>query len=282
MPRAPGGHPGSVVDISSKARRAGDSAEDSPWLDVLIRVGLVAYGITHLLIGWVALQLAWGSSSSGKASSEGAFQQLTSSGLGTALLWGVAVGLVLLVLWRLLEAAFGHEDKDSTERWVAAGGSLLKAALYGALAFTAFRTLLGSGGGGGKPFTAQVMSWPAGQWLVVFGGLCVIGYGGLQIYRGVSKKFLEHLDQSGRIGEIGRAYKWFGIAGYVSKGVAVGIVGVLIVHAGWTHEGKDQGLDDALAEVLQQPFGPWLLSVIALGIACYGLFSFARAKHLDR
>jgi hypothetical protein len=33
--------------------------------------------------------------------------------------------------------------------------------------------------------------------------------------------------------------------------------------------------------VLQQPFGPVLLVLIAAGIACYGLFCFARARHLS-
>ncbi|WP_162599816.1 DUF1206 domain-containing protein [Nocardioides solisilvae] len=271
-----------MPDISSRTRSAGSRAEDSPWLDHAVRAGLVAYGLTHLLIAWVALQLAWGGASSDQASSEGAFQQLTSSALGTAVLWAVAVGLLLLVLWRLLEAAFGHDDEEGAARWVKAGGSLLKAGLYAALAVTAIRTLTGSSGGGGKPLTAQVLSWPAGQVLVVLAGICVIGYGGWTAYRGVSEKFLEHLDSSGRTGEVGTAYRWAGKAGYVAKGVSIGIVGLLVAHAGWTHEGKDKGLDDALREVLQQPFGPWVLSAIALGIACYGLFCFARARHLDR
>ena len=37
-----------------------------------------------------------------------------------------------------------------------------------------------------------------------------------------------------------------------------------------------------LQTVLEQPFGQVLLTAIALGIAAYGLFCFARAKHLSR
>jgi hypothetical protein len=33
--------------------------------------------------------------------------------------------------------------------------------------------------------------------------------------------------------------------------------------------------------VLQQPFGQLLLVLIALGIGCYGLFCFARARHFN-
>jgi hypothetical protein len=34
--------------------------------------------------------------------------------------------------------------------------------------------------------------------------------------------------------------------------------------------------------VLEQPFGVPMLLVLAAGIACYGLFAFAWARHLDR
>ena len=55
------------------------------------------------------------------------------------------------------------------------------------------------------------------------------------------------------------------------------------MYAGITHEpGKSGGLDAALQKVLEQPFGQVLLIAIGVGIACYGLFCFARARHLDR
>ena len=40
----------------SKAEQAGDSTS----LEWLARGGLVAYGVVHLLVGWLALQIAWG------------------------------------------------------------------------------------------------------------------------------------------------------------------------------------------------------------------------------
>lgn len=271
-----------MTDIGKAVKDSGKQAEDSAWFDHVARAGLVAYGVVHLLIAWVALQLAFGESGR-KASSTGAFHELASQPFGEALLWAVAVGLLLLVLWRVVEAAFGHQDRDGGERWRKRAGSALKAVIYGALAFTALKTLLGDGGGGGKSLTATVMGWPGGQWLVVLAGLAVIGYAGWTAYRGWSEKFLEHLDSEGRIGEVGDAYKWFGKIGYIVKGISIALVGALVVHAGWTHSGKeDKGLDDALRTVLEQPFGPWLLSAIAVGLACYGLFCFARAKHLDR
>ena len=34
--------------------------EDNPWFERLTRFGLVGYGVTHLLVAWIALQLAFG------------------------------------------------------------------------------------------------------------------------------------------------------------------------------------------------------------------------------
>lgn len=250
-------------------------------MDHLARAGLVAYGVVHLLIAWVALQLAFGGSRR-EASSRGAFEELASQPFGEVALWAVAVGLALLVLWRLLEVVAGHTDAEGADRWRRRATSGVKGVLYAVLAATALRTVTGSGGGGGRSLTATVLNWPAGQLLVVVAGLAVLAYAAWTAHQGWSDGFMEHLDSEGRSGEVGEVYRWFGRAGYVAKGVSTGIVGVLVVHAGWTHEGKDQGLDDALRTVLEQPFGSFLLGVIAAGLACYGLFAFARARHLDR
>jgi len=40
--------------VSGKAEQAGDSAS----LELVARAGLVAYGVVHLLIGWLAVRIA--------------------------------------------------------------------------------------------------------------------------------------------------------------------------------------------------------------------------------
>ncbi len=261
-----------------------DRAHQSDWLDHAVRVGLVAYGIVHLLVGWLALQLALGDNGE-KASNTGALQTLSQQPLGGALVWAVAVGMFLLVVWRLLEAGVGHrEEDDDTKRWRKRAASLGKAVLYGALGVSAVRVALGDGGKGGEDtLTARVMQLPGGQLLVGAVGVAIIAYGGVLVWRGWTEKFVEHLDIDGQTGTDGRAYVTFGKVGYIAKGLALGVVGCLFVYAAFTHDPKKSGgLDQALQTVKDQPLGPFLLGAIALGIACYGLFCFARAKHLDR
>ena len=57
-------------------------------------------------------------------------------------------------------------------------------------------------------------------------------------------------------------------------------VGVLFVAAALKqHVGKTTGLDGALKSLRDLPAGPVILILIALGLACYGVYSFARARY---
>jgi hypothetical protein len=127
------------------------------------------------------------------------------------------------------------------------------------------------------------MNEPFGRWLVGLVGLGIIAYGVNYARRGWTEKFMENLDARGTAGDVGTAYRWVGKIGYIAKGIAFMIIGGLFVAAAITHKAKKSGgLDDALHTVLQQPFGQVLLILIGLGIGCYGLFCFARARHLNK
>jgi hypothetical protein len=263
--------------------QAADKAEDSDVLDIAVRAGLIAYGVVHLLIAWLGIQIAFGESGK-NASSSGAMQTLARQPLGEVLVWAVAIGLVILVIWRLLEAWQAFRSEDGKEQVLKPLGKLIKAVIYGAIALSAFQVATSSGGGGSSTdgYTAQLMKMTAGPFLVGAVGVAVIGYACYLVHRGWTEKFLEDLDGS-HGPEAGKAYTWIGKVGYLAKGAAIAVIGGLFVWAAFTHDAKKSGgLDQALQEVRDQPFGQVLLIVISLGIACYGLFAFARARHLSR
>ncbi len=272
-------------DVSENVRSVGRSVEDSDWLDHAVRLGLVAYGLVYLIVAWLALQLAFGEQE-GSASSDGALHQLARQPFGLVLIWGVAIGMFLLVVWRLLEAAFGHREEDGGTRLRKRLMSAGKAVLYGSLAVSALKIAIGAGSskkGGSDSTTAKLMDLTGGRFLVGLVGLAIVGYAASLVYRAWTESFREHLTSEGKSGDAGTAYIWFGKAGYVAKGIAFALVGLLFGYAAWTHEAqKSGGLDQALHQVLQQPFGQVLLVAMAAGIACYGLFCFVRARHLSR
>jgi len=272
-----------MTDVSHRAQGLGRRLDDSDLLDHLVRFGLVAYGVVYLLVGWLALQLAFGDAAN--ASSQGALHTLARQPFGTVLVWAVAIGLCLLVLWRALEALAGHREEEGGTRTRKRVMSAGKAVIYAVLAVSAIKVAAGSGSssGGAKSTTATLMGLPAGQWLVTIAGLGVLGYGAALVVTGWTEKFRKRLDSEGKSGGAGRVYLLMGKVGYTAKGVAFAVIGGFLTYAGITHDAsKSTGLDQALGKVLHQPFGPVMLTAIAIGIVCFGLFCFARARHLAR
>ena len=60
---------------SGKAEQAGDSAS----LELVARAGIFAYGVVHLLIGWLAARIAWSASDSKSADTSGALKRWLAS-----------------------------------------------------------------------------------------------------------------------------------------------------------------------------------------------------------
>ncbi|MDN4175649.1 DUF1206 domain-containing protein [Nocardioides sp. SOB77] len=273
--------------LQHNARQTARRAGDSTWFDRAVRVGLVAYGLVYLVIAWLAVQLALGDRE-GEASTSGAVRELAQQPFGKVLVWLVAIGMFVLVLWRALEAVTGHRDEEGATRLRKRLTSAGKGVLYAAIGISALRVATGSGSSGGKrssedTLTAKLLDLPFGQVLVFLVGAAIIGYGVALGVRAWTEKFREQLTAEGRSGDAGTAYVWLGKVGHAAKGVALVVVGGLFCYAAVTHDAKKSGgLDQALLEVLQQPFGPVLLVLVGVGIGCYGLFTFARARHLSR
>src|SRR4051812_35869516 len=129
----------------STDRRAGKSDA----LENLARVGLVAYGVVHLLVAWLALQLAWGGGGQ-SADQSGAMGTLARQPFGKPLLWLIALGLIALAVWQAAEAlrwrgalSGGGKQKKKAVQKIAK--SIGKAVIYAALAVTALTFALGSG-----------------------------------------------------------------------------------------------------------------------------------------
>lgn len=273
---------------TERAAGAAGRAGDSDALEHLARIGLIAYGVVHLLVAWLALQLAWGGGSGESADQAGALATLAEQPLGRPLLWLLAVGLVALAAWQAAEvlrwrsrlSSSGDARKKAVEKTVKA---VAKAVLYAALAVLAVRTATGSGGSGGQQQAAGVFGWPAGRWLVGLIGLAIVGVGVYLVHKGVSKRFLQEVDLGSAPPRTTRLVTRLGQAGFPAKGVALGVVGGLLVYAAVTFDpARATGLDGALRTILDAPFGRVLLTLVAVGIAAFGAYCFVRARYPER
>lgn len=267
------------VTMTTTASTRGKAREG---LNASTRIGLVVYGFLHLLVAWVAVELALGHTQQ-DSSGQGAMRQLASEPLGRILVWAIAVGMLGFSLRRAIEACIGHRDEEGKDRWRARGRAAAKAVVYAAVGVSAVRTASASGSSGSRSertLSAEVMDLPAGRWIVALVGVGIAAVGLHHAYRGLTRSFRDELSQNGRQGESGTVYLTFGQIGYTAKGLVFVLVGVLVTYAGVSHEPqKSGGLDAALQTVRDQPFGPALLIAVAAGVACYGLFCFAQARH---
>jgi hypothetical protein len=277
--------------IGNPARGAGAEAalaagrlNDSVWFERGIRLGLVAYGVIHILIGWLALQLAFGDRS-GSPDQQGALHQVAQQSLGDPLLWLIGVGLLVLAIWQVFEAIWGHRKRDEPKRTFKRISSAGRVVLYAVLGVTAIRMAVqtsSSGGSSTDSMTAKLMDQTAGRWLVAAVGILIWLVAVSQVKRGVTKSFTHDLTGDAVSGDSGTAVEKLGKVGYVAKGVALTVVGALFVWAAWDHDPKKAGgLDVALRKILDQTFGPVLLTVVAAGIICFGLYCFAWARYAE-
>jgi hypothetical protein len=272
---------------------SGDTAEragDSRALERLASVGLTAYGLVHLLIAWLALQLAWGGGGE-SADQSGAMATIAEKPLGRALLWVLVVGLVALAVWQLAEVLrhrSGLQARGDARKKAAGkvGKSVAKTVVYLFLAVTALRFASGGGqssSGQQQSTVGGVFGWPGGRFLVGIAALVVIGVGVYHVRKGITGHFMKEIDTARATAGQRRVIERLGQVGYPAKGVALALVGGLLGWAAITFDpAKASGLDGAMRTLLDAPFGKVLLTLVALGIAAFGAFCFFRARFPER
>ncbi|MGB3441433.1 MAG: DUF1206 domain-containing protein [Actinophytocola sp.] len=247
---------------------------------LVVRLGLVAYGVVHLLVAWLVLQVAVGDLDGGgvgKADKTGALQSIASNTGGTILLWLIAVGLGVSALWQLLEAFTG--DRTSL-RLMHVG----EAVLFGYLAFIAGKLAVGSPASStdkaqlGLIGKLLAQSW--GKPVVIAIGVAIVAAGLFVIHHGVTKRFAQEHNLAPASRPTRTAVVKLGQVGYAALGAVYGIAGALVVVAAvQSQPAKATGLDVALKTLAAQPFGTFLLVVIAIGLAAFAVFTFFDARY---
>ncbi|WP_112276552.1 DUF1206 domain-containing protein [Lentzea terrae] len=242
---------------------------------------MVVYGAVHVLIAWLALQVAFGGGAE-RTDSKGALTELAAN--GAWLLWAVGIGLVFFALWQVVLAFVGYSYRSEKRKRISKRiGSGARAITAGAIALGAFKYATSGAAGDTtqqqQELTAQVLGWPGGQWIVGAVAIGVLIIAGVIVYKGIKKSFEKDLDMS-------RAPSWIepvGRIGWIGKGTAYGVIGVLIgLAAIYADPQQAGGMDKALKTLAAQPYGMYLLSAVAIGIAAFGVYCFVAARaHRD-
>lgn len=264
----------------SDVTRAAHKASNSSAMEWGARLGLAARAGIYLLMGALALALAFGRSNS-ETDQRGALKAVAQHSGGKVVLVLLALGFAGYALWRFSEAAFGAvgDGKDTGPRLK----SLFRGLVYTSLAATTITLLTGSGGGSQgdqqQGLTAKVMSHGGGRWLVGLVGLAVVGAGGAMVYEGGTRKFERYLRMSQMSPATRTAVGRLGMTGTIARGLVIGLSGVLVIQAAISFRpDKARGLDAALRTLAGQPYGTVLLVLAALGLIAFGIYGFAEAR----
>jgi hypothetical protein len=108
-------------------------------------------------------------------------------------------------------------------------------------------------------------------------GVLVLVIGVAFVIRGLTKRFLKSVNTPR--GPLGTVAVALGVVGYVAKGIALGVVGVLFcVAAATLNPSEATGLDGALKALTALPFGTVLLVLVGVGLIAYGVYCGFRAR----
>lgn len=253
---------------------AAAKAADSKGFERAARVGYVASGLLHLLIGVIALQIASGGS--GSADSSGAVGALAGQPGGLALLWICFLGCLTLAVFQLSRIWMDGRGLEGRELWTMRGSAAGQTIVYGAIGVSFGTFALGAGKDSSQSsasWSAKLMAQPSGVFLLGAVGLIIVGVGGYFVYKGASRRFRKDL-RAVPAGSWDRAVTVTGTVGFIAKGISLAILGIVVVTAAVTADPeRSTGLDGALHTLREQPFGWLALGVVGVGLICYGLYT---------
>ena len=260
------------------------NADHSDALELLARIGYATKGVVYLLIGGLALMMAFGEGG-GTTGSKGAIQTIGSQPFGQFLLWATAIGLGAYALWQVVRAVLDPEatgEDDDKKRIAKRIGYAASGAVHGALAVAAVQMATGSGGGGSskKTYLAKIMEMPGGTVIVYILAAIVVGVGIYQFVKGYRAKFMERL-KSGEMSSTEKTWSLrVGRAGLMARGVVFGIMGYFLYQAAASGSASQaKGVGGALSAIASESYGMILLGIMAVGLIAYALHQFFSAKY---
>jgi hypothetical protein len=271
--------------MKNKGEKAVKEAAYSPLMERLTRLGYAVKGFLYVAIGFISIAGALGRSST-PADQLGAIVEFSKLPFAELLLWVILFGMVSYALWGVIRAVLDpfHKGNDLMGL-LTRGGYLISAATYASFVVPTYYLIVGARNGSGPNGTVQlvskVMSMPMGRWIVGAIGIAAIAAGLYQVYMGFKMDFDQHFKPYALQADQLRFAKQLGRYGTMARGIVFALAGYFVTLAAWqANAGQAKGVDGALDYLAKQPYGIWLLAIIALGLIAFGLYSFMSAAWL--
>ena len=248
------------------------------------RFGIATKGFVYVLLGGLTVLAAVGMGGN-KSGSGDALGFLAGSVFGKMVLIVTTLGLIAYVFWRFYQTFVDPENKGTGKKGLARRiGYFSSGIIYSFLIITAVEILLGTGSGssgGRESLLSKVLSERYGQLLVGIVALIYFGKAVYQIYRAYSGSYKKKVKEYKFDRKTQKLIVTFGIAGYTSRGIVIGIIAWLTFRAAITSNSDNGGGTKDAFNFLQNEFGTYVLAVIALGLILYGIFILIKARYRE-
>jgi hypothetical protein len=272
----------STIGIKAEVKKAGKKAEFSPLMETLTRIGYGTRGLIYITMGLLAVRVALGKGGA-LASPLGAIAEIGKQPAGMIVLWVVLLGLISYTLWGVVRALLDplHKGNDM-KGLIKRGGFLASAFGYAVLIMPTYGyvtgTSLASKGSQTQKMITTIMAMSWGRWAIGILGLAVLASGLYQIYLGFKAGFDKQFETYALTQKQVKLATDVGRFGTVARGVVLAVVGGLISFAAYrVNPSQPIGMDTALATLLHQPYGLWLLGIVAVGLIAFGSYSMLSA-----
>lgn len=263
------------------ARWAGQSglARALEWAS---RLGYAARGIVYLGLGVIVL-LAAADLTPRARGAKAMLAAWADWPLGLVIVALVAVGLLGFAVWRALQAVFDADRHGTSPKAIAVRiGQAVSGLIYGGLGLWALELMDAFEDVGeadeeqsAHGAAATILALPYGEILLLLAGAALVGVGVGNIVQGLAQDFAKRLSCDARV------CRWvvpMAKVGYGARGLATLPAGVFLIQAGLDARSRDaHSWGGALQALERQPFGSWILAVIAVGLVAFGLFGFVEA-----
>jgi len=271
-----------VKTAEREGKKAAKQAAYSPLMERLTRLGYAVKGFLYVAIGFIAIAGALGKSKT-PADQFGAINTFARLPNAEILLWIFLIGFISYSLWGVIRAVLDplHKGTD-IKGLLTRAGYLVSAATYASLGWVTYEMIRGVRHAASSNSTVQmvskIMSMPMGRWLVGAIGVAAILAGLYQIYSGIKQNYDEVLKPYALSPEQLRIARQVGRYGTIARGIVFALVGFFFALAAWqANPGHAQGFNGALKYLEKQPYGIYLLLIVALGLIAFGIYSFMSA-----
>jgi len=177
----------------------------------------------------------------------------------------------------------GHRGLRGRQRLFERAASVVRTVVFAWLAWTAVRVFQDASANASdqqEALSARLMAATGGRWLVGLAGLVLAAVGVGMVVYGLRKKFEKNLMTGAMTARTRSLACRLGMFGYAARGAVFAVAGLLVVVAAVRYDPeRARGLDAALRTLRDRSYGPVLLTVMALGIAAFGVYCLLQSRY---